>query len=139
MPADVTLLKTKAECDQAVASLTKEKTAYQHRDSSQEYADTLATDRATTVSAQLTKAIDDVAHFTTEVARPGQTPVEIRAAKRGLIAATSRRDNLLLSSETTSGPEAFLGEVDADQVDGQITVLDQAILNVKNHKDTLSV
>jgi hypothetical protein len=80
----------------------------------------------------------DAAHYTTEVARPGLTEVELRAAKRSLIAATSRRDNLQLSSETTSGSTAYLADVDADQVDAQITTLDAAIQAVTAHKDTLS-
>jgi hypothetical protein len=68
----------------------------------------------------------------------GLTEVELRAAKRSLIAATSRRDNLQLSSETTSGSTAYLADVDADQVDAQITTLDAAIQAVTAHKDTLS-
>ncbi|MCI1189229.1 hypothetical protein MON38_17530 [Hymenobacter sp. DH14] len=124
MAADVTLLTTKAECDQALDSLTKEKATYAYRDYTQTYADGRATERATTVAAQLAKATDDVAHYTTEAARTGLTPVELRAAKRALIAATSRRDNLTLSSETTSGPTAYLADVDADQVDAQIATLD---------------
>lgn len=79
------------------------------------------------------KAQADVAHYTTEVARPGSTPTELRAARRSLIAATSRRDNLELSSETSTGPLAYLTDVDADQVDAQIATLDA----VTAHKNTL--
>lgn len=137
MAANLSLLKTKAECDVVVTSLTKEKGTYAHRDYNETYADAQAADRATTVAAQLAKAIDDVAHYTTEVARTGLTPVEIRAARRALIAATARRDNLTLSSESATGPTAFLGEVDDDQVDAQIVALDLAIQRVNTHKDTL--
>lgn len=137
MAADVTLLTTRAECDQALASLTKERDAYAHRDTNQTYADAQATDRAGTIATQLAKAQADVAHYTAEVARPGLSATELRTAKRALIAATSRRDNLALSSETTSGPTAYLADVDADQVDAQIATLDAAIQAVTAHKNTL--
>ncbi len=137
MAANVALLTTRAECDQALAALTKERNTYAHRDYNQTYADAQAADRAGTVAAQLAKAQADVAHYTAEVARPGITPTELRAAKRSLIAATSRRDNLALSSETSSGPLAYLADVDADQVDAQIATLDAAIAAVTAHKNTL--
>ena len=137
MAANTDLLTTKAECDTALDSLTKEKAAYQHRDGNQAYADGVADDRATTVAVRLAKALDDVARYTADVARTGLTPVEIRTAKRALIAATSRRDNLQLSSEATTGPTAFLAEVDADQVDAQIAALDVAIQAVQARKAAL--
>jgi len=137
MPADVTLLTTRADCDTALASLTKEKAAYERRDYNQTYADTAATDRATTAAAQLAKAKDDVAHYTTEVARTGLTDAELRTAKRALIAARSRRDNLELSGETTSGPLAYLADVDADQVDAQLATLEAAMQAVGTRKAAL--
>ena len=70
MPADITLLTTKADSDQALASLTKEKGTYEHRDYNQSYADGVATDRATTLTARLAKATDDVAHYIIEAALP---------------------------------------------------------------------
>ncbi|MGI4870919.1 MAG: hypothetical protein ACRYFX_07045 [Janthinobacterium lividum] len=139
MPADVTLLTTKAECDVALASLTKERATYAHRDYNQTYADGVATDRATTTTAQLAKAQDDVAHYTAEVARPGLKDSEKRATQRSLNAAVYRRDNLLLSNAAVSGPTAYLTDVDADQVDGQIAVLDAAIAAVTARKAALPV
>jgi hypothetical protein len=136
--ADVTLLKTWDDCDVATASLTKEKKTYAHRDVNQTYAETQATDRATTTATQLTKAIDDVAHYTAEVARLGITDAERRAAQRSLISATARRDNLQLNTETTTGPAAFLTEADADQVDGQIDILQALIDLVAAHRLTLT-
>ena len=138
MAANVNLLKTKAECDVALASLIKEKGTYTHRDDNQAYADEVATDRATTVAKELTKALDRVAHYTTEVARTGLSPAELLAARRALIAATARRDNLQLSTEAVTGPDAYLADVDDDQVDAQIATLDKAIQDVTKHKDTLS-
>ena len=137
MPADITLLITKADCDQVLASLTKEKGTYEHRDYNQTYADTQATDRATTVAAQLAKATDDVAHYTIEAARPGLTPAETRAAQRALIAATARKANLALSSDSTTGSTAYLADVDADQVDAQIATLTTAIQAVTTRKAAL--
>lgn len=137
MPADVTLLTTKAECDTALASLTKEKATYAHRDYNQTYADGVAADRATTTAASLAKATADVAHYTTEVARPGLSASELRAAQRSLNAAVYRRDNLTLTSGDLSGPTAYLTDVDADQVDAQLATLDAAIAAVTAHKATL--
>ncbi len=137
MPADVNLLTTKAECDQALDSLTKEKAAYQHRDDNQTYADGLATDRAATLAAQLAKATDDVTRYTADVARTGLTAAEMRTAQRALIAATARRDNLRLSNTAITGATAYLADVDADQVDAQIATLDAAIRAVTARKATL--
>jgi hypothetical protein len=137
MPADVSLLATRTDCDLALASLTKEKAAYARRDYNQTYSDAAATDRATTIAAQLAKATDDVAHYTAEAARPGLDENALRTAKRALIAARSRRDNLELSGETTSGPTAYLADVDADQVDAQLATLEAAIQAVGTRKAAL--
>ena len=137
MPADVTLLRTQAECDAALASLTKEQGTYAHRDYNQTYADGVATDRATTTTAQLAKATDDVAHYTSEVARTGLTRTEMNAARRALISATARRDNLQVSSEAVTGAAAYLSDVDADQVDAQIATLQAAINAVQARKAAL--
>ena len=61
MVADVTLLKTKADCDQALTGLNKKKAVYEHLDYNQSYTSALTTDRSATVSAQLGKATDNVA------------------------------------------------------------------------------
>lgn len=137
MPADVSLLTTRAECDTALASLTKEKAAYERRDYNQTYAATAATDRAATLAAQLAKATDDVTHYTAEIARPGLDDTALRVAKRALIAARGRRDNLELSGETTSGPLAYLADVDADQVDAQLATLEAAIQAVGTRRAAL--
>lgn len=71
------------------------------------------------------------------MARPGITATELRSARFALITATGRRDKLTLSSETTSGPLAYLADVDADQVDAQIATLDSATQAVTAHKNTL--
>jgi len=136
-PCAPRLLATRADCDTALASLTKEKAAYDRRDYNQTYADTAATDRAGTIATQLAKAIADVAHYTTEVARAGITDAELRTAKRALIAARGRRDNLELSGETTSGPLAYLADVDADQVDAQLATLEAAMQAVGARKAAL--
>ncbi len=137
MAADVNLLATKAECDEALKSLAKEKGTYEHRDYNQSYADTQSTERATTLTAQLAKATDDVAHYTTEAARTGLTATEQRSAQRALIAATARRANLTLSTAAVSGPTAYLSNVDADQIDAQLATLDTAIQAVTARKAAL--
>lgn len=68
--------------------------------------------------------------------RPSTPPRSCRppSAKRALIAAHGRRDNLELSGETTSGPTAYLADVDADQVDVQLATLEAAIQAVSARK-----
>lgn len=137
MAADVNLLTTKAECDTALTSLSKEKATYAHRDYNQAYADGVASDRAATVAAQLAKATDDVAHYTAEAARTGLSESELRAARRALIAATARKANLELSNDSVSGATAYLADVDADQVDAQLATLEAAIQAVTARKAAL--
>ena len=137
MPADITLLTTKADSDQALASLTKEKGTYEHRDYNQSYADGVATDRATTLTARLAKTTDDVAHYTIEAARTGLTNGEKCAAPRALITATARQANPQLNSAAVSGPTAYLVDVDSDQVDAQINTLNAAIQVVTTRKAAL--
>ena len=134
MPADITLLTTKADGDQALASLTKEKGTYEHRDYNQSYADGVATDRATTLTARLAKATDDVAHYIIEAARTGLIDGEKRATQRVLITVTARQANLQLNSAAVSGPTAYLVDVDSDQVDAQINTLNAAIQVVTTRK-----
>jgi hypothetical protein len=136
--ADVKLLKTRVDCDAALASLRKEKATYAHRDYNQSYTETQATDRATTLAAQHAKALDDVARYTADVARTGLTKQEQTTARRNLITATARRDSLALSMEGVSGADAYLAGVDSDQVDAQIATLDAAIQEVLGHQATLS-
>jgi hypothetical protein len=137
MAADVNLLTTKAECDQALESLTREKATYAHRDYNQTYADGVATDRATTLTAQLAKAADDVTRYTADVARTGLTDVEKRASQRALITATARHATLELNNAAVTGPTAYLADVDADQVDAQIATLATAMQAVMDRKDAL--
>ena len=136
MPADITLFATKTDCDQALvlASLTKEKGTYEHRDYNQSYADGVATDRATTLTARLAKATDDVAHYIIEAARTGLIDGEKRATQRVLITVTARQANLQLNSAAVSGPTAYLDDVESDQVDVQITTLNAAIQAVTTRK-----
>lgn len=137
MPADITLLTTKADGDQALASLTKEKGTYEHRDYNQSYADGVATGRATTLTARLAKATDDVAHYIIEAARTGLIDGEKRATQRILITVTARQANLQLNSAAVSGPIAHLDDVDSDQVDVQIATLNAAIQVVTTRKAAL--
>ena len=97
----------------------------------------MATDRATTLTAQFAKATDDVAHYTIEAARTELTDGEKRAAQRVLITATARQANLQLNSAAVSGPIAHLVDVDSDQVDVQITTLNAAIQVVTTRKAAL--
>lgn len=138
MAANLSLLTTRAECDEALAGLAAELKTYQHRDSNISYADDQAQTKATTTAARLTKAIDDVTHYTAEAARAGLTVAEKFRADNSLITAKTQRDRLTLTTGAQTGSAAFLSEVDGDQIDAQIAVLLTTQTAVTNHKDTLS-
>ncbi len=137
MPANPTTLTTRAECDEALASLQLELAAYQHRTSNQAYADEQAGRQAGTTAARLAKATADVAHYTAEAARPGLTPTELRSAKNALITATAQRDRLGLASAAQTGSAAYLSDIDADQVNAQVVVLTGAIAQATARKAAL--
>ncbi|GAB3588384.1 hypothetical protein [Hymenobacter daeguensis] len=137
MAATLTLLTTRAECDEALENLTIERESYEHRSGNIDYADTVASRAATTTAARLAKATDDVARYTADAARAGITPVEKRRAQAALITATATRDRLALATTTQTGSEAYLSEVDADQIEGQVAVLTARINEVTAHRATL--
>ena len=136
MAASLSLLTTRAECDEVLAGLAAELATYQHRDSNISYADGQAATRATTVAARLAKAIDDVAHYTTEAARTGLTAAEKFRAENSLITAKTQRDRLTLTTGAQTGAAAFLTEVNGDQIDAQIAVLTTTQTAVTGHKAT---
>lgn len=138
MSANVNLLTTRAECDEALASLTREKASYDRSEYNDTYADNAAAYTASTNAKKLAKAEADVVRYTADAARTDVSPAELHAAKRALIDATARREKLLLSDPAATGPAAYLGEVNDDQNDGQLGILQGAIDDVKAHKDTLS-
>ena len=138
MAANLSLLTTRAECDEALAGLAAELKTYQHRDSNISFADDQAATRATTVAARLAKATDDVAHYTSEVARTGLSAAEKFRAENSLITANTQRARLTLTTGTQTGSVAFLSEVGGDQIDAQIAVLTTTQTAVTNHKATLS-
>ena len=137
MAASLSTLTTRAECDEALTGLAAELASYQHRGSNITWADDQTTSRATTTATRLAKATADVAHYTTEVARTGQTAVELRRVQGALITATAQRDHLALATTALTGATAYLADVDADQVDGQIAILTAAQTAVTAHRATL--
>ena len=138
MAASLSTLTTRAECDDALKGLTAELATYQHRDSNTTYADGLAQTRATTTAGRLAKATDDVAHYTIEAARAGLTPTELRRAQGALITATAQHGRLALATTAQTGSEAYLADVDADQIDAQIATLTAAKTGVTAHRATLA-
>lgn len=131
-------LKTWADCDAATAGLNLELRTYEHRDYNLTYADENAAAQATTNAARLAKATADVARYTEDLARPGQTPAEKTRTQRALITATAQRDRYTLTSEALTGSSAYLADVDADQIDGQVAILTAAKAAVAAHRATLS-
>lgn len=136
MSASLSSLTTRAECDAALVLLAAKLAIFQHRDDNITFADDQATARASSTAARLAKAIDDVARYTADVARPGITAVEKLRAQNGLISATAQRDHLALATSAQTGADAYMVDVAADQVDSQIAVLTASQAAVTAHRAT---
>jgi len=136
--ASLSHLTTKAMCGEVLDRLGIKLTTYEHQTSNIDYAEEVAGRTATNTATRLAKATADVTRYTTDVARPGQTPVELRRAQSALITATAQRDHLALDTTAQTGSEAYLDEVATDQLDGQVAVITARIAEVTAHRDTLS-
>lgn len=78
-----------------------------------------------------------MAHYTTEAARTGLTPAELRRAQGALITATAQRDHLTLATGAQTGAAAYLADVDADQINARIATLTAVQTAVTAHRATL--
>ena len=137
--ASLAHLLTRADCDEVLDKNAIELAAYQHRNSNTDYADTVAGRTATSTATRLARATADVARYTADLARPGQTKAELLRIQGNLITATAQRDHLALDTTGQTGSTAYLTELKADQVDGQIAFLTASTAAVTAHRATLLV
>ena len=137
MALNLSLLTTKAECDEAFESLAAELDTYQHRDSGLDYADRQADRSSAAVVAQLAGVNAEIAGLEAMLAVPGLTAAQQRTTSGKLRRATDRRDNLSERGQARTGAPAFLAAVDAEQIASQVAVLTDAQSQVVSRKAAL--
>jgi hypothetical protein len=137
MALPLALLTTKAECDEALASLAAELDGYQQRDSNLAFQGR-ETDRTGTEVAGLLAGVNgEIAGLQASLATPGLPAPLRKQYESKLRRANDRKDNLTERGQARTGAAAFLAEVDAEQVAAQVATLTQAQAAVAAHRATL--
>jgi hypothetical protein len=137
MALNLSLLTTKAECDIVLDDVAAELDTYQQRDSTGNYQDRQATRAQSAVTALLAGVNAEITAYTNILATPGLTNQLRRLNQSKLRRANDRLENLTERTTARTGPAAFLGELDDEQVDAQVAVLTRAQSEVTDYKATL--
>lgn len=137
MALDLTLLTTKAECDDALADLQAELDGYQHRSGNLSFAATQAGRSTADVTARLAGVQAEIDSYTAMLNVPNMPAALKKQTESKLRRATDRKDNLTERGEARTGAAAFLAAVDAEQVAAQVATLTSAQAAVSTHKATL--
>lgn len=138
MAFDVNLLKTRAQCLAAKDALEAELDTYSNRDTNLDFRDRQAERSETSVASRLATATSQLAYATQELARPDLSEVDAKRYKTQQMKARHQKERLESQAEEEGGTAAFLADVNADQVDGQVTVLTAAIAATQTRHDALS-
>lgn len=137
MALDLSLLTTKAECDEALASLTAELDSYQQRDSNLAFQDRQTDRTSTEVTGQLAGVIGEIAGLQAALATPGLPANQRKQYENKLRRANDRKDNLTERGGVRTGSLAFLAAVDNAQLDAQVAILNDAIAQATAQKGKL--
>lgn len=137
MALDLTLLTTKAECDEALTELTAELEAYTHRTDNLDYADRQADRTQGDVSARLAGVQAEIDSYTAMLKVPGLSAALKKQTESKLRRATDRKDNLSERGSARTGAAAFLAAVDAEQLAAQVATLSAAQQAVATRKAAL--
>jgi hypothetical protein len=137
MALDLTPLTTKAECDEALASLTAELDGYQQRDSRLAYQDRQTDRTSTGLTGQLAGVNGEIAGLQAALATPGLPANMRKQYENKLRRANDYKDNLNERSSTRTGSAAVLTAVDNAQLDAQVAILTDAIAQVEARKGQL--
>ena len=135
MAFNVNLLKTRAQCLAAKALLEAELDTYSVRNVNLDYQDRQAERAETVVATRLATAISQLAYATKELARPDLSDADHKRYRMQELTARQKKERLEIQAE--EGVNAFVGEVDADQVDGQVEILTRAIAATQVRHDAL--
>lgn len=135
---NVNLLKTRPQCIAAKASLEAELDNYNNRDQNLDFHDRQAVRSETSVASRLATAISQLAYANQELARPDLSDADRKSNKTREMTARHLKERLENQSEEEGGTIAFLADVKADQVDGQVAILMAAIAATQTRHDALS-
>ena len=138
MPADVILLKTFADCDEATTTLGDELDMYQNKDQNLDYADRRDGRVVASVTGQLAGVNAKIDAYTATLTQPNLPADERENTELLKMGAEYQRARLTRSAKTRTGASAFLADVDADQVEGQVTILTTTRARVVTHRATLT-
>ena len=137
MAFDLTLLTTKAECDEALADLATELETYQHRTTNLDYADRQAGRTLDDVTTRLAGVQAEIDSYTAMLNIPNIPAALKKQTESKLRRATDRKDNLTERGQARTGAAAFLAAVDAEQVAAQVATLTSAQVAVATRKAAL--
>ena len=132
MPFPVELLRTQAECDDALAALTSELRVFTVRDQVLDLRADQSAERASSRATALQDATAEVNRLTPLVASLTLGSGEYYTLNRLLTRATRRIEDLSTGTAPTAQTPvaAFLQAVDVRQVAVQVPELEQAIVEV---------
>ena len=138
MAIDVTLLKTRAECDQVTSALADRITTLTKRQTDLTYSAATATERAQGYSDELTDLVADIA--ADDAAIPTLTAgSERRLAREDRRRKTNdRREEVLALQRELGGAAAVLRQSELKETEGRIASIEADVALVAAHKPTLS-
>lgn len=139
MAFDVNLLKTRAQCLAAKVSLEAELDSYSVRNVNLDFRDRQADRSEISVASRLATATSQLAYATQELARPDLSDVDCKRYKAQQMTSRHQKERLESQAEEEGGTTAFLADVDADQVDGQVATITAAIAAAQTRHDALAV
>ncbi|MBO0356498.1 hypothetical protein J0X19_00945 [Hymenobacter sp. BT186] len=137
MALDVTVLTTRAECDEVLDDLAAELDGYQQRTSNLEFADRRTSRSQADAAGQLAGVEAEIAAYTAILASPDITATMRKQNETKLRRANDRRDNLTDTGSSRSAASRLLAAVDTQQVQAQVDVLTEAQTQVTTHRATL--
>ncbi len=136
MPADVALLLTLADCDEALEKLDIELDSFLNRDQNHDYADRRDGRVVATVTSQLAGVNAKIDSYTATLSQPNLSADERERTELLKMGAEFQRAKLTRSARTRTGAAAFLADVGADQIEVEVTVLTDARARVVAHRAT---
>jgi len=137
MALDLTLLTTKAECDEALDDLQAELAGYQHRTVNLDFTAAQADRSTADVTARLAGVQAENDSYTAMLNVPNMPTALKRQTESKLRRANDRKDNLNDRDQAHTGAAAFLAAVDAEQIAAQVATLTSAQAAVTTRKAAL--
>ncbi|QHJ09361.1 hypothetical protein [Hymenobacter busanensis] len=130
-------LKTRPQCLEAKDKLEAELDGYQNRNQNLDFQDRRDGRTDASTAQRLAKATSQVTYLTEQLANTGLSEKDRLRFEDQLDTATYQQKRLSRRATNAGGAEDFLAEVDADQVDAQVTLLSGAIAAVQARHDAL--